>query len=225
MCTLSLSWYCRQATSSRDMGRMAGAFKWPPVAAFREILTKSVATRENTATRPGCARRGLDRKTPFSKRGSISAAEYDPRPNILQLITEWLTANKISVIEQLAYKNEALVIVLQETHCHLLIKCACKTIPRCYQRTYISTWDDECDSLNNAFVQTDTNEELHSGFRRGRSTVQQELVKLTDDIEACFEEKQKAGLVLADLTAAYDSVWHQGLTLKLLQVVPDRQMV
>jgi len=53
-----------------------------------------------------------------------------------------------------------------------------------------------------------------AGFRRGRSTVQQ-VVKLTDDIEACFEVKQKAGLVLVDLTAAYDSVWHQGLTLKL----------
>ena len=63
-----------------------------------------------------------------------------------------------------------------------------------------------------------------AGFRRGRSTVQQ-MVKLTDDIEACFEEKQKAGLVLVDLTADYDSVWHQGLTLKLLRVVPDRQMV
>ena len=61
----------------------------------------------------------------------------------------------------------------------------------------------------------------YSGFRRGRSTVQQ-VVKLTDDIEACFEEKQKAGLVLVDVKAAYGSVWHQGLTLKLLRVVPDR---
>ena len=52
-----------------------------------------------------------------------------------------------------------------------------------------------------------------------------QVVKLTDDSEACFEEKQKAGLVLVDLKAAYDSVWHQGLTLKLLQVVLDRQMM
>jgi len=55
-------------------------------------------------------------KTPFSARGSISAAE-DPRPNILQLNTEGLTADKISVIALLAYKNKALIIVLQETHC------------------------------------------------------------------------------------------------------------
>ena len=35
----------------------------------------------------------------------------------MQLITERLTASKISVIEQLAYKNKAFIIVLQETHC------------------------------------------------------------------------------------------------------------
>jgi len=43
-------------------------------------------------------------------------AEDGPRPSILQLITERLTASKISVIEQLAYKNKAFIIVLQETH-------------------------------------------------------------------------------------------------------------
>ena len=48
---------------------------------------------------------------------SISAAEDDPRHNILQLHTEGLTAKKNSVIEQLAYKNKAFIIVLQETHC------------------------------------------------------------------------------------------------------------
>ena len=55
-------------------------------------------------------------KTHFSGRGSINAAE-NPLPNILQLNTEGLTAEKISVIEQLAYKNKAFIIVLQETHC------------------------------------------------------------------------------------------------------------
>jgi len=55
-------------------------------------------------------------QTPFSGRGSRNAAE-DLRPNILQLNTEGLTADKISVIEQLAYKNKAFIIVLQETHC------------------------------------------------------------------------------------------------------------
>ena len=63
-----------------------------------------------------------------------------------------------------------------------------------------------------------------AGFRRGRSTVQQ-VVTLTGGIEACFKEKHKAGLVLVDLTPAYNSVWLQGLTLKRLRVIPERQMV
>jgi len=35
------------------------------------------------------------------------------------------------------------------------------------------------------------------------------------------------GLALVDLTAAaaYDTVWHQGLALKLLQTIPDRHLV
>ena len=44
-----------------------------------------------------------------------------------------------------------------------------------------------------------------AGFRSGRSTVDQ-IVHLTDDIENGFEERKKAGLVLVDLTAAYDTV-------------------
>jgi len=44
-------------------------------------------------------------------------AEVDPRLTMLQLNTEGLTAGKITVIEQLAYKNKAFIIVLQETHC------------------------------------------------------------------------------------------------------------
>jgi len=67
--------------------------------------------KATTATRTGCVRHGVGHKTPFSGRGSRNAAE-DPRPNILQLNTEGLTADKISVIEQLAYKNKAFIIVL-----------------------------------------------------------------------------------------------------------------
>jgi len=79
------------------------------------MLTKPVATTAATATRAGCVWRGLG--TPFAWRSSGPAAEDDQRPSILQLNTEGITANKISIIEQLAYKNKALVIVLQETHC------------------------------------------------------------------------------------------------------------
>jgi len=55
----------------------------------------------------------MGHNTPFSGPGSRNAAEDDPRPNILQLNTEGLTENKISVIKQLAYKNKAFIIVLQ----------------------------------------------------------------------------------------------------------------
>jgi len=70
-----------------------------PVAAFLEILTKSVTTRATTSTRAGCVQRRMGKTTLFSGRGSRNAAEDDPRPNILQLNTEGLNDNKISVIE------------------------------------------------------------------------------------------------------------------------------
>ena len=63
-----------------------------------------------------------------------------------------------------------------------------------------------------------------AGFRRGRSTVDQ-AVLLTQDIEDWFEAKKKAGAVFVDLTAAYDTVWHRGLTCKLLRLLPDKHMV
>ena len=36
------------------------------------------------------------------------------------------------------------------------------------------------------------------------------------NIEDSFEAKKKAGAVFVDLTAAYDTVCHRGLTCKLL---------
>jgi len=80
------------------------------------MSSKPVNNGAPTATRTGCVRDGVGDKTPSSRRGSRNTAE-DPRPNILQLNTEGLTAYKISAIEQLAYKNQAFIIVLQETHC------------------------------------------------------------------------------------------------------------
>ena len=48
---------------------------------------------------------------------------------------------------------------------------------------------------------------------------------MTQNIEDCFEAKKKAGAVFVDLTAAYDTVWHRGLTCKLLRLLPDKHMV
>jgi len=71
----------------------------PPVRHSLQMSTKPVTTRATTATRTECVRHGVGHKTPFLGCGSRNADE-DPRPNILQLNTKGLTANKISVIEQ-----------------------------------------------------------------------------------------------------------------------------
>ena len=63
-----------------------------------------------------------------------------------------------------------------------------------------------------------------AGFRRRKSTVDQ-VVLLTQNIEDSFEAKKKAGAVFINLTAAYDTVWHRGLTCKLLRLLPDQHMV
>ena len=63
-----------------------------------------------------------------------------------------------------------------------------------------------------------------AGFRRGRSTVDQ-TVLLTQKIENSFEAKKKAGAVYVDLTAAYGTVWHRGITCKLFRLPPDKHMV
>ena len=52
-----------------------------------------------------------------------------------------------------------------------------------------------------------------------------QVVLLTQNIEDSFEAKKKAGAVFVDLTAAYDTVWHRGLTCKLLRLLPDKHMV
>ena len=50
-----------------------------------------------------------------------------------------------------------------------------------------------------------------AGFRRGKSIVDQVVLR-TPNIEDSFEDKNKAGAVFVDLTAAYDTVWHRSLT-------------
>ena len=52
-----------------------------------------------------------------------------------------------------------------------------------------------------------------------------QTVLLTQNIEDSFQAKKKAGAVFVDQTAAYDTVWHRGLTYKLLGLLPDKHMV
>ena len=63
-----------------------------------------------------------------------------------------------------------------------------------------------------------------SGYRRKKSIVDQ-VVLLTQNIEDSFEAKKKGGAVFVNLTAAYDTVWHRGITCKLLRLLPDKHMV
>ena len=63
-----------------------------------------------------------------------------------------------------------------------------------------------------------------AGFQCGKSTIDQ-VVLLTQNIKDSFEAKKKAGAVFIDLTAAYDTVWHRGLTCKLLRLLPNKHMV
>jgi len=58
------------------------------------------------------------------------------------------------------------------------------------------------------------------GFRHGRSAIDQ-VTQLTQDINDSFSAKNKAGALFVDLTAAYNTVWHRGLTCKLLRLLPD----
>ena len=66
-----------------------------------------------------------NRQTSFSGRGNVRIklpfsghiASKFRRPTILQLNIEGLTASKMNVLHHLAMQSEALVILLQETHC------------------------------------------------------------------------------------------------------------
>jgi len=79
------------------------------IVAFVAMFTKFVVSRATTAIRAECVQWGMGQNTPFSGRGSILLPKMTHDP-------EGLTANKISVIEQVAYKNNAFIIVLRETH-------------------------------------------------------------------------------------------------------------
>jgi len=63
-----------------------------------------------------------------------------------------------------------------------------------------------------------------AGFRHARSPVDK-VTLLTQDIEDSFLAKKKVGAVFVDLTAAYDTVWHCGLTCKQLQLLSDRHTI
>ena len=59
----------------------------------------------------------------------------------------------------------------------------------------------------------------------GRSTVDQ-VAKLTETIENAFDKKEIInGSVFIDLTAAYNTVWHQGLRVKLQRMLTSNHLI
>jgi len=74
---------------------MTGDFAWPSLYDIATYVNES-----NHCYPAGCVQLGLGLETPGARRESSSVtAEDDPRPKILLLNTEGLTANKISDIE------------------------------------------------------------------------------------------------------------------------------
>ena len=63
-----------------------------------------------------------------------------------------------------------------------------------------------------------------AGFRKNRSTTDQ-ATRLVHNIESAFQRDEKYGLILIDLTAAYNTVWQRGLYLKLLRILSDVNLV
>lgn len=62
-----------------------------------------------------------------------------------------------------------------------------------------------------------------AGFRNKRSCCEQVLA-LTSYIEAGFQKKLKTSVAFVDLSAAYDTVWLDGLLLKLKKHVPSKKL-
>ena len=79
---------------------MTGAFMCLSCLAFLEMFTKPVTTIATTATHAGCVQCRLGRRMPFKVQQHFHCRRR-PKTRILQLDTEGLTANKISIIEQL----------------------------------------------------------------------------------------------------------------------------
>lgn len=62
------------------------------------------------------------------------------------------------------------------------------------------------------------------GFRQNRSCCDQ-LLALTTNIEAGFQRRLKTGMAFLDLSAAYDTVWKNGLLYKLYSVIKDNKIM
>ncbi|KAE8289530.1 hypothetical protein D5F01_LYC11232 [Larimichthys crocea] len=171
---------------------------------------------------------------------------------LLQLNVEGLTIAKINILEQVASTNNV-TVTLQETHQKNknILRVPGYTLAGHTANkqhgiaTFVRkdmTWSAAGQSPEGAeieWIATKLLERLilvrltpvinpqpkeQAGFRSDRSTTDQ-VTLLCHDIEESFQAGEKAGAVLLDLTAAYDTVWLHGLHMKLLETIPDKHMV
>ena len=63
-----------------------------------------------------------------------------------------------------------------------------------------------------------------AGFRSGKSCCDQ-LLNLTEFIEDGFQNKLKTGTVFVDLTAAYDTINHRTLLVKVAKMIRNKRIV
>ena len=66
---------------------------------------------------------------------------------------------------------------------------------------------------------------LKAGWVPTREVNRRSCCSANPEHRGFFETKTKAGAVFVNLTAAYHTVWHRGLTCKLLRLLPDKHIV
>ena len=120
------------ASKEAGMAQMAGAFSQPgPLVRLSEMSDRNQTCQSGRVTPHFDVQPWpTTRQTPISGRNDVPLSGHTVskfrRPAVLQLNIEGLTASKMNVLQHLAVQYEALVILLQETHC----TCADKlTIP------------------------------------------------------------------------------------------------
>ena len=102
---------------------MAGAFSQPgPLVRLSEMSDRNrTYLRERVTPHPDVQPGPTTRQLLFSGRADVPLSGHTVnkfrRPAVLQMNIESLTANKMNVLHHLAVQYEALVILLQETHC------------------------------------------------------------------------------------------------------------
>ena len=103
-----------------------------------------------------------------------------------------------------------------------------ETSPRSYRPiSLLCTTDKLCEGILLTRIEPIVDKLLpkeQAGFRKGGSTVDQ-VAKLTETIEDAFENKMITGSVFIDLTSAYDTIWHQGLRLKLQRMLTSNHLI